>query len=57
MLLLRFAFKPMAHYEAAMEEQISQSLKEKLRICIPTGLLMIGCIIFMVFCFASVANE
>ena len=59
MLLLRFAFKPKAHYEAAMTQQISQSLKEKLRIFIPTGLLMIGCIIFMGFWFArfaSVAN-
>ena len=59
MLLLRFAFKPKAHFEAAQTQQISQSLKEKLRIFIPTGILMIPCIIAMGFWFArfaSVAN-
>ena len=56
MLLLRFAFKPKEHFAAAMTQQISQSLKEKLRVFIPVGLLMIGCIIFMGLWFARFAS-
>merc|ERR1712156_300107 len=39
-----------------MTQQIAQSLREKLRIFIPVGLLMIGCIIFMGLWFARFAS-